>query len=114
MKKEFITASGVEVKVGQNLLTAESVIKRATEHFGCEVKVIPGMFGMAPVCAGWKILKKEDSSILGYLALTTDWFMEPSDFDYGINMFVPFCSEWARIFNYYIRYTDGVLEIEKR
>lgn len=112
-KVEFVTMSGMDVEVNQDLLIVEKVNNRAALRFGTEVVCIPGVFGIGTVCAGWKILKKEDASVLGYLVLTTGWILEPSDFEYGVSLFVPFSSEWSRIFCYDVRYFNGELQVVK-
>lgn len=113
-KVNFVTMSGIDIVISEELLAVESVTNRAKNRYGTEVICIPGVFGVATVCTGWKILKKDDASVLGYLLLSTGWIMDPEDFEYGVNMFIPFSSEWSQIHGYKLRYLDGKLQIEKQ
>lgn len=116
MKKvNFVTMSGIDIVISEDLLAVESVTERAKKRYGTEVTCIPGVCAeCATVCIGWKIRKKDDGSVLGYLILSTGWIMEPDDFDYGVNMFIPFSAEWSQIHGYKLRYLDGKLQIEQQ
>lgn len=115
MKKvNFITMFGLDVVIGESILSVENVTAMAEEHYKAQVECVPGIFGISPVSTGWEVRKKDDASILGYMILTTGWFMDIGDFDYGINMFVPFSENWSRFHNYRVRYADGMLQIESK
>ena len=64
---------------------------------------------------GWRIDKKKDSSLLGFMVLSTGWIANyPLDFGAKVlKMCVPFSAEWSQFHSYKLRYVDGMLEIKK-
>ena len=106
---------GAEVNIKKSLLSVEEVEKSASEHYGTAVVCTPGVFGTGTVAAGWRIESKVTAKVIGYMALTTGIFGDfPGDFEYGVNVFVPFSKQWSYFSGYRVRYVDGELEIRNK
>lgn len=117
---DFVTLSGLDVKIDNSLLSAESVCLKAQEHYRTEVICTPcifaGVYGMKSGSIGWKIEKKDDHSLLGFMVLaSTGWYIEyPVEFgSKTLKMCVPFGAEWSQFHSFKVRYVNGKLEIVK-
>ncbi len=116
---DFVTLSGLDVKIDNDLLSVESVCQKAQKYFETEVVCTPcvfaGSYGMKSGSVGWRIDKKKDSSLLGFMVLSTGWIANyPLDFGAKVlKMCVPFSAEWSQFHSYKLRYVDGMLEIKK-
>ncbi|MBR1826062.1 MAG: hypothetical protein IJ770_05715 [Alphaproteobacteria bacterium] len=115
MKKiAFITMFGAEIKIDRNLLLKEYVEQASRKHFKQEVICTPCVYGSGSVAVGWRIESKKTAEVIGYLGLTTGNFCDyPADFEYGVTVDVPLGKQWARFFDYKVRFIDTELEICK-
>ncbi len=113
---EFVTAlGGHAVGIDRDVLSLADVVRKAQKQYQTEVICTPGLFTAKANCIGWRILKKSDASLLGFLVLSTASFIDfPIEFG-GVKpaLFVPFGTEWAQVHQFKVRYINGALEIQK-
>ncbi len=113
---EFVTAlGGHAVGIDRDVLSLADVVRKAQKQYQTEVICTPGLFTAKANCIGWRVLKKNDASLLGFLVLSTASFIDfPIEFG-GVKpaLFIPFGTEWAQVHQFKVRYINGALEIQK-
>ncbi len=110
-KVKFITMLGDTVRIDLWMLEKAEVEKKAEKHFGKKVTAIAGMYGSGHVGAGWQFRDAITDKVLGYLSLSVGKFHRQSDYEYGINVFVPLCELWTTLPHGKIRFCDGKIEL---
>ena len=113
MKKvKFITMVGDTVRIDLWMLEKAEVEKRAEKFFGAKVECRAGMYGSGNVGAGWQCRDASSDKILGYISLSLGRFHHHSDYEYGINVFVPLCELWTTLPQGKIRLINGKIELD--
>lgn len=111
IKMKMKTLLGNVVEIDPCFLNRNEVEKRAAEFFGFAVKCEPGVFGHNTVAPGWRCRRNKDNQIVGYLHLTTGDFCRVEDYEYPINVFMPFGKISAQIYGNEMCYTGKSLAI---